>query len=135
VLPITLAQGLWSVLLGLVAGYWLWRGGVVPGAVLLGLIALYAFLITSLHQRKRWAWWLCWIPPIIALVLAGPNVIYNVVLYFRDDPRYLDSPGTILIVSVNAVLFVLPALCILGLLLRVRTKMSPNNSFERTREG
>jgi hypothetical protein len=52
VLPISLAQALWSVLLSVVAGYWLWAGGFVLGAVLVGLIAIYAFLIASLHQRK-----------------------------------------------------------------------------------
>jgi hypothetical protein len=134
VLPITLAQGFWSVLLSLVAGYWLWGGGLIPGTVLFGLIALYVFLIASLHQRKTWAWWLCWIPPIIALALAGPNVVHNFMLYFRDDPLYQDSPGTILIASVNAVLFVIPALCILALLLWARTKISPDKSLERTRE-
>jgi hypothetical protein len=61
---------------------------------------------------------------LIALVLAGPNVIYNFVLYFRDDPLYLDSPGTILVVGVKAILFVIPALCILALLPWARGKLT-----------
>jgi hypothetical protein len=123
VLLITVAQAIWAILLGIAATYSLWRGGVVPGALLLGLVALYAFLIASLHQRKVWAWWLCWLPPIIALALAGPNVVYNFILYFRDDPMYLDSPGTILVAALNAILFVIPALCILGLLPWVRRRL------------
>ena len=105
----------------------------LPGIVLLGLIAIYAFVIASLHRRKKWAWWLCWIPPIVALAAAGPNVIYNLVLFFRDDPLYLDSPATILLVVVDAILFVIPALGILALLPWARRRLPPNTSLERTR--
>ncbi len=131
-LLLTIVQAFWTALLSVVAGYWLWRGGIVPGAALFALIGIHVFLIVSLHQRKRWAWWLCWIPPLIAIALAGPNVVYNFMLYFRDDPLYLDSPGTILSVAVNAVLFVVPAICIMGLLPWAWRRLSADKALERT---
>jgi hypothetical protein len=135
VLALTIVQGLWACLLGLVASYWLSRGGTTPGLVLFGLIALYVLVIISLQKRRPWAWWLCWIPPIVSLALAAPNVIYNVVLFVKRDPLYLDSPGTILIVAVNAILFVIPPLCVLVMLPLKRRLLSPNSALERTRGG
>jgi hypothetical protein len=47
--------GVLLVLLGIVAGYWLWRGGILPGITLFVLIGVYVFLIVSLHKRQAWA--------------------------------------------------------------------------------
>jgi hypothetical protein len=45
-------------------------------------------------------------------------VLYNFYLYFSDDPLYLDSPGTVLVVVIPAVFVLLPAVVVLALLVR-----------------
>lgn len=53
----------------------------------------------------------------VLLVRWLPMVVTNFRMYLEDHPLYLDSPGTILIVAINAVLFVIPALLLLLLYL------------------
>ena len=127
VIGLAVTQVVWVVLLGVVASYWLWQYLTLPGSLLLGFLAAYVYVIVSLYRGKRWGWWLCWVPPLISLVLAAPNVVYNFVLFFSHDPLYLDSPGTILVVAVNAILFVVPPLVIAILLFWSRT-LPPSNS-------
>jgi len=129
VIGLAVTQVLWVVLLGVVASYWLWRDLTLPGSLLLGFLAAYVYMIVALYRGKRWAWWLCWVPPLISLVLAAPNVVYNFVLFFSDDPLYLDSPGTILVVAVHAILFVIPPSAIAVLLVWSRTLLPSNSAL------
>ena len=132
---LTLIQLLWAFWLGLVASYWVWRGNGVLGGALFVALGIYVYAIIMLHRGQLWAWWLCWIPPLVSLVLAAPNVIHNAMLFLRDDPLYVDSPATILIVAVSAALFVLPAVCVLAMLPFARRQLPPSNALEQTREG
>lgn len=129
---LTAIQALWSVLLALWAAYLIWLGNPVGYA--LAAVALgNGYFTLALKWRERWAWWASWVPPLAALALVAPRDIYNYFLYFTDDPRYLDSPGTILVVAVSTVIFVIPALVIVVLLVATRQSLAPNNALERER--
>jgi hypothetical protein len=92
-------------------------GPTIPRVVL--LIAPLAFGgITWLALRGRvWALLLVIGAAVIVLARWLPMVIVNVDMFLRDDPLYLDSPATILIVAIYAVLLVGPALILVMLYL------------------
>jgi hypothetical protein len=67
--------------------------------------------------------------------MAAPNVVYNVYLFANDNPLYLDSPATILIVAVTATVLVVPQFASLLFLVICRARkcfpwQAVNNSFE-----
>jgi hypothetical protein len=124
---LTLIQVLWTVLLTLWAGYLIWLGNPVGFA--LGALAIaHGYVTLALRRQHRWAWWASWPLPLAALALVAPRDIYNYFLFFSGDPRYLDSPGTILVVTVSTVIFVVPALAIAALLVVKWRSLAPNST-------
>jgi hypothetical protein len=84
------------------------------GVVLACLFLAVCFALALMTYRDiKAAWMLCLSIAGLAFLRFVPMVAYNVYLFVKQDPRYVDSPGTIFIVLVNAVLFVLPAMIVL----------------------
>ena len=128
-LPLTVTQSIWALMLGGQALLWLSRGGDVLtryGSVLAAIVAVYAVCIIALHRRSRAAWWLCWIPSITSLAIEGPWIFYNLALMWRGDDLYRDSPGTGIVVYLYAMVFVAVPISIMALLVWVRRGLSPN---------
>lgn len=124
--PLTNLQALWALLLVGQAATWLRSGGdelVGLGWLQLGCLAIYLVLIVALHRRSRWAWWLCWIPPVASWVLWGPRIVYNLALMHWGHPLFYDSPGTGLVVYVLALEFLVLPLCIMAMLLVMRRRL------------
>ncbi|MFZ1325997.1 MAG: hypothetical protein WAT67_08290 [Candidatus Contendobacter sp.] len=100
----------WCLILIGIAGFF-WRGDQVNVAV--GFFAggvLYAALSLAAFRGNRWATHLSLLLPVLILLVIGPNVIYNLYAFLTDHSRYLDSPGTILVVGVEMLIFIIPAI-------------------------
>ena len=103
--------------------------GLVSGLIV-GVCVVYLFVSVVLLDRVRWAWWCSFIPPIGSLVLYGPNVGFNLWRVSRiDDPRFMDSPGTVLVVLVTAFVYVIPPIMLLLRLTMVRRELLPNKTM------
>lgn len=110
----------WRLILIGVAGFVWWSGRTAMAAGFFVGAALYAALSLAAFRRKRWATYLALLPPVLSLLAVGPNVVYNFYAFLTDDPLYLDSPGTIFIVGIEAIIFIIPAIIILVLSLVYR---------------
>lgn len=120
----------WAVLMLVALGVVLFlrlTGGLLGlDLVLLFLAALsYAAVAYAAVEEKRWAFAICFLVAVGLLVFWLPWVVLNFHAFVTDDPLYQDSPGTILVVAINALVFCLPALMLVvayslrfGLLLR-----------------
>ncbi|HQM99675.1 MAG TPA: hypothetical protein PLL36_01295 [Candidatus Hydrogenedentes bacterium] len=64
------------------------------------------------QYNNRIAWWISLPIPAIYLFLYLPGVVLNIVLFLAGNEKYLDSPATIFIVLIYALVFVLPPLAI-----------------------
>jgi hypothetical protein len=126
-LTLTIIQLVWAALLVTAAAFQFAIGRPTIGAVGVALVAGYVGAIYALYHRRRWAWWLCLLPPITALTLFAPGVAYNLLEFALGDPIFADSPGTLTIVLVYAVLFVFPPAAALVTLLLMRKKVMSSN--------
>jgi len=103
----------WACLLALAFGAVFVDGpGIRRAAAFAAAIAFVAVSVDAL-RGYRWA-------VVTALSIAGvllavtlPYVLFNVWKFATDDPMYLDSPGTILVVAIEGLLLTLPPLVIL----------------------
>jgi hypothetical protein len=123
-------QTVWAAMLLLVAAVWWINGNAAFGAGLVAGLLAYAGAIAALSRRRRWAWWLCIAAPLVSLGLASPGVIYNLWRASQNDPLFSDSPGTLIVVLITALVLVIPPILILLRLIRVRSELSPGNSLE-----
>ena len=82
---------------------------------LIVFVAALGYVGVSLAALHRSGWALLASVGVAAVLLARelPMVFVNFRMYIDDHSLYLDSPGTILIVAINALLFVIPALMLL----------------------
>jgi len=130
---LTIIQSAWAAVLGLAGGFLAFLGNPF-GYILISVAVVYSYAILSLHRLERWAWWFCCALTAAPILMVAPGVVYNFALFAVNDPLYLDSPGTILVVATNALVLVVPALLVLVLLLSRRGLLAPNKSLERTRD-
>ena len=89
--------------------------GFIPGSL---VAFMYLLIAIGTLAGVRVCLAICPLMPLGAVALLGPVVLYNFYLYFSDDPLYLDSPGTVLVVVIPAVFVLLPAVVVLALLVR-----------------
>jgi len=87
----------------------------VPRAAI--LVALSAFIAVAFLavRGSRWALVLSICVAVLLLVRWLPMVVVNFWMFFTNHPLYLDSPATIFIVGINAMLFAIPAAILLTL--------------------
>jgi hypothetical protein len=122
-------QGVWACILMAVAVFWLLNGATTLGGGLALIVAAYGYAISALYRRRRWAWWCCIVPPTAALAAFGPMVLYNLWRAAQNDPRFSDSPGTFIVVLIDAAVLVIPSVLMLLRLLLSRRELSPNNRW------
>ena len=82
------------------------------------LVALSAFIAVAFLavRGNRWALALSICVAVLLLVRWLPMVVVNFWMFFTNHPLYLDSPATIFIVGINAILFAIPATILVALL-------------------
>jgi hypothetical protein len=84
-------------------------GSNLPRVVLLVLATAYVWLALQARLRKPWAVGVSICIAVALMFRWLPMVVVNFLMFYAEDPLYLDSPATILVVITYAVLFALPA--------------------------
>jgi hypothetical protein len=116
---VTVFQSVWAIVIAAWGCFLAWLGNPL-GYVFLVACALYVPAIRDLRRGKPWAWWASLAMPVFIVVNTAPNIVYNFILFLRDDPLFQDSPGTIYIVGISALLFLVPAVTLFVMLLAKR---------------
>lgn len=119
-------QMAWAVIVLLFSGMqffaqWHWLSGVT-----VAIFVAYLYVSWALLERVRWAWWFSFLPPIVSLVLYGPNVGYNLWRASQLDPLFSDSPGTLVVVLVTTFVYIIPPIMLLLRLVIVRPQLLPS---------
>ena len=77
-----------------------------------------------MHQRAGLEpWVVALVVPVVICARWLPMVALNLVAFARDDPLYLDSPGTIFIVAIDALVLIVPSLILIALFWRQRADL------------
>jgi hypothetical protein len=86
-----------------------------PRGVLFGIAAGYLVASVMALRSHRWAIALVVLAATLVMFCSLPLVVLNTGMFFSGHQLYQDSPGTIFVVLVNAVVFAIPAtsICIL----------------------
>ena len=92
-------------------------GPSTPRFVAVLVTLAYLGVAFAALRRTVWALLISIGAAAILLVRWLPMVVTNFYMYLDDHPLYVDSPGTIFIVAINALLFALPAALLLILYL------------------
>jgi hypothetical protein len=82
-------------------------------ALVVASLAYVAISIMAL-RRNRWAVVVVVLVAALLLIRFLPPVLLNGWMFLRQDPLYLDSPGTILVVALSAMVIAFPALILVG---------------------
>ena len=90
----------------------------------LGVACVYLLACIAAVQSSRVAWIISILVPIVICALWLPMVVVSLIAYAKGDPRYRDSPATILVVAVEAVVFAAPALLLVILFWRQRAALT-----------
>ena len=90
----------------------------------LAVACVYLLACIAALQSSRVAWIISILVPIVICALWLPMVVVNLVAYAKGDPRYRDSPATIVVVAVEAVIFAAPALLLAILFWRQRAVLT-----------
>ncbi len=113
-------QGIWSLLWVALSVSALSKGLSIS-VVTTALVATFYVVATfGLLAKSKYAWAYSFVPPVMALYSAGPDIVANVYAFAVDDPLYVDSPLTIMVVGLEALIVMVPAIVLLLLLLRAR---------------
>ena len=113
-------QGLWSLLWVALSVSALSKG-VSMSMVTTALVATFYVVATfGLLTKSKFAWAYSFVPPVMALYSAGPEIVANIYAFAVDDPLYVNSPMTIMVFGIQALLVVVPAIVLLLLLLHAR---------------
>ncbi|MGH8243648.1 MAG: hypothetical protein ACRETY_09890 [Steroidobacteraceae bacterium] len=98
------------------------------------LAAAVAFVVTSrvALRNRRWAICLAVFIAMLVMVWWLPMVIVNIWMFLSGHELFKDSPATIFIVLVGAILFAIPAtiLCVLYVLNRNELLLLLRNRLE-----
>jgi hypothetical protein len=77
-------------------------------------VVVYSGVIVGVFRGSRYFLQLSVFPPALLVALSAPTVIWNVFAFLTGHPLYLDSPGTILVVLVIAMMVTLPSTVVLA---------------------
>ncbi|NLV46408.1 MAG: hypothetical protein GXY07_18150 [Candidatus Hydrogenedentes bacterium] len=121
-------QLFWSFLLLIVFGLGymisLGNGQEKPLSILLLTVGAVVYIAVAFlcQYNYRIAWWLAVLIPAVPLCLSLPGVLLNMWMFCTGHDLYLDSPATILIVGIYAIVLDLPALFLyFGMFIERRT--------------
>ena len=87
---------------------------------LLALALVYVVACILALGSSRIAWFVVVVVPIVILARGLLTVGINVAAFARHDPLYLNSPATIYVVIVDALLFVFPSAVLIAMFWRER---------------
>jgi hypothetical protein len=77
------------------------------------VLLVYYFLIFGVHKNRLWAIRASILVPLLGFIITAPSVIYNIYAFLTQHPLYQDSPATIFVVAVIALLVTLPSFIVL----------------------
>ena len=77
------------------------------------IFVAYSVVVIGIFCGSRLFLRLSVIPPALLVILSAPMVIWNVFAFLTGHPLYLDSPGTILVVVVFAMMVTVPSIGVL----------------------
>ena len=120
---IRLIQLIWAAALVAILAALSLNAPTVKGLPFLLLAAVYLLACIRAWGSSRVAWVVALVAPVIICARWLPMVILNVVAFVRDDPLYLDSPATIFVVAIDALVLVVPSLVLIALFWRRRTAL------------
>jgi len=120
---IRLIQLIWAAALVAILAALSLTGSTVKGLPFLVLAAVYLLACIRARGSSRAAWVVALVAPVVICARWLPMVLLNVVAFVRDDPLYLDSPATIFIVAIDALILVVPSLVLIALFWRQRTAL------------
>jgi hypothetical protein len=120
---IRLIQLIWAATLVAILAALSLNAPTVKGLPFLVLAAVYLFACIRAWGSSRAAWVVALVAPVVICARWLPMVLLNVVAFVRDDPLYLDSPATIFIVAIDALVLVVPSLVLIALFWRQRTAL------------
>ena len=78
------------------------------------IVVVYSVVVVGMFRGSRRFLQLSVFPPALLVVLSAPMVIWNVFAFLTGHPLYLDSPATILVVLVIAMMVTLPSIVVLA---------------------
>jgi hypothetical protein len=73
----------------------------------------YFLVVAGLFRGKIWSIRVSIIPPAIIFLLSAPMVLYNCYAFITGHTLYKDSPATIFVVAIYAIIFTLPSFLVL----------------------
>lgn len=115
-------QTLWSLFLVFAVGPVAFSSGGWVGALIGVATIIYLVACFGCFSDRRSAWLVAIILPALVLARWLPMVVGNVYMYWSGHELYRDSPATILVVGVYAIVFVLPPFAIYASLLLDRSR-------------
>ncbi len=74
----------------------------------------YVVLLCGLMQGEMWCARLLILPPLLVVVFTAPMILYNFFAFVSGNPLYQDSPATIIVVAIVALLVTMPSAFVLG---------------------
>ncbi|MGB7325087.1 MAG: hypothetical protein WBD31_09460 [Rubripirellula sp.] len=105
-------QLIWSAFFVLIIGSRAIVSGSTAG-VLFGVVSVVYFVASLVcFANSRLGWVVALVVPAFPLLRWTPMVAVNFWMFFTGHELYRDSPATIFIVAINAIMFVLPGLLI-----------------------
>ena len=105
----------WSILMAMAFAALFIGSASSPRFVVLTLTIAYVGISTAAFRLKRWSLTAVILVAVLLTIRWLPMVIINFWMFFTRHPLYTDSPATIIIVAINALLFALPGLLLVSL--------------------
>lgn len=105
----------WSVWMTAAFSYLYAVAPTTARAAVVAMLVLFVCASIAALRRRRWAVALVVAVAVLLAVRWLPMVAVNAWMFATGHPRYLDSPGTLLIVAINAALFAIPGLVLVML--------------------
>lgn len=90
----------------------------------------YVALLCGLVLGNIWCARLLILPPLLVFVFTAPIVLYNFFAFVSGNPLYQDSPATIIVVAIVALLVTLPSAFVLGAYWNQRQQIFGSKAIE-----
>ena len=105
-------QILWAMFFVLIIGVRGLASGSAIGVALGATTVVYLVATIACLFNHRMAWFVAIALPILPLMRWLPMICLNLFMFLTGHEPYQDSPGTIVVVAIYAVVFVAPAVLI-----------------------
>ncbi len=106
------AQLIWAAFFVVTIGLRAFASGSFMGVAFGAISIAYLAAALACLTNSKAGWIVALAVPILPLLRWTPMVVMNFWMFFTGHELYKDSPATIFIVAINAIMFVLPGLLI-----------------------